>query len=560
MRKKLKFLLIIFILITLLCAQASPLKELRIVTDRDYPPFTFIDENGKLVGISVDFWNLWSERMGIKVELIPLEWEKAQIEIREGKVDAIDTIFKIEEREKYLDFSYPIFPMTSSIYYSSNLKGISSLKDITPYIVGVKRGDALIKIALSKNKDINFKFYENYRDIVQAARKKEISVFLMDDIPANYYLVKNDLLYKFSKTRPFSSNYLYVAVPKGNSKILNLINQGISKIKKEEIEALIDKYILKREKLSEIVVKIITWVILGSLTLTSLLLVFNRILNMKLKQALQETFRLWRYFEGIFEISTLRMKEEDFFQKALELSFHLLTKAKAGSIFRVEEGGVRLVKVLGHDKELKGLLFRREDYISSENGAIIIKDLLTQKRSSKELFENLKKYSIPIKESLITPIRWQDKVIGYLCLDIPLGSKESFNSTDMQIIHQFGKSISAFYVINVPQDILNKNGKFTKEEYEFVKIHSVKSEEILSQVEELKDIAKVVRHHHERWDGKGYPDGLSGEEIPLESRIICIADSFDAMTSERPYKRVFTLEEAKEELLRCKGPSLILIL
>lgn len=69
----------------------------------------------------------------------------------------------------------------------------------------------------------------------------------------------------------------------------------------------------------------------------------------------------------------------------------------------------------------------------------------------------------------------------------------------------------------------------------------------------MKELARIVRHHHERWDGKGYPDGLSAEEIPLESRIIAVADAFEAMTAERPYKRALTLEEAIEEIERNKG-------
>jgi polar amino acid transport system substrate-binding protein len=113
-------------------------------------------------------------------------------------------------------------------------------------------------------------------------------------------------------------------------------------------------------------------------------------------------------------------------------------------------------------------------------------------------------------------------------------------------LHDIGK-------IFVPQDILNKPTKLTKEEYELVKIHPVKSEELVLEIEGLEEIAKIIRHHHERWDGKGYPDGLSDDDIPLGSRILGIADAFEAMTSERPYKKALTLEEAIEELKGCSG-------
>jgi HD-GYP domain-containing protein (c-di-GMP phosphodiesterase class II) len=98
------------------------------------------------------------------------------------------------------------------------------------------------------------------------------------------------------------------------------------------------------------------------------------------------------------------------------------------------------------------------------------------------------------------------------------------------LLHDVGK-------IGVPDSILNKNSQLTREEYEKVKEHSVTGAAILYPIRELGDIAKEVRGHHERFDGAGYPDGLSSEEIPFISRIIAVADTFDAITSDRPYRQ-----------------------
>ena len=98
------------------------------------------------------------------------------------------------------------------------------------------------------------------------------------------------------------------------------------------------------------------------------------------------------------------------------------------------------------------------------------------------------------------------------------------------LLHDVGK-------IGVPDSILNKNGQLTKDEYEKVKEHSVTGAAILYPIRELGDIAKEVRAHHERYDGEGYPDGLKGEEIPFIARIISVADTFDAITSDRPYRQ-----------------------
>lgn len=114
------------------------------------------------------------------------------------------------------------------------------------------------------------------------------------------------------------------------------------------------------------------------------------------------------------------------------------------------------------------------------------------------------------------------------------------------LVHDVGK-------IFVPQSVLNKSEKLTDEEYELIKLHPLKGYELISEIEGLKDIAEIVLYHHERYDGKGYPYGKKGDEIPIESRILCVADSFDAMTSDRPYKKSLTLEEAIEELRKNSG-------
>ncbi len=114
------------------------------------------------------------------------------------------------------------------------------------------------------------------------------------------------------------------------------------------------------------------------------------------------------------------------------------------------------------------------------------------------------------------------------------------------MFHDLGK-------LAIPDEILQKPGKLTDEEYEIIKIHPEAGESILAPLKFLREVAKIVRHHQERWDGKGYPDGLKGEEIPLMARIIAVADALDAMTSKRPYRDPMSLEEAIEEIVRNSG-------
>lgn len=145
---------------------------------------------------------------------------------------------------------------------------------------------------------------------------------------------------------------------------------------------------------------------------------------------------------------------------------------------------------------------------------------------------------------------------------LELGKKLNLDNDTLQrlefsaILHDVGK-------IGIPEEILAKPTKLDKEEFEIIKAHPKLSYNIVKPIELPWDISDDVLSHHERWDGKGYPNGKKEEEISLISRIITIADSFDAMTSDRPYRRGLTLNEAIEEIIRNIGkqfdPTLALI-
>jgi HD-GYP domain-containing protein (c-di-GMP phosphodiesterase class II) len=114
------------------------------------------------------------------------------------------------------------------------------------------------------------------------------------------------------------------------------------------------------------------------------------------------------------------------------------------------------------------------------------------------------------------------------------------------LLHDIGK-------IGILDDILNKPGRLDDNERELIKTHPQLSRTIVGHVSSLTPCLQAILHHHERWDGGGYPSGLKGESIPIEARILSIADSFDAMTSKRPYRNPLSYKEAVEELNRGSG-------
>jgi len=113
-------------------------------------------------------------------------------------------------------------------------------------------------------------------------------------------------------------------------------------------------------------------------------------------------------------------------------------------------------------------------------------------------------------------------------------------------MHDIGK-------ITIPDYILKKPGKLTEDEWEIMKAHTTNGYQILRSADKYSKLAEYALTHHERIDGKGYPQGLKGEEIPLFSRIIGICDAYEAMTADRPYRKALSKEFAINELKRCAG-------
>lgn len=142
-----------------------------------------------------------------------------------------------------------------------------------------------------------------------------------------------------------------------------------------------------------------------------------------------------------------------------------------------------------------------------------------------------------------------DRVSYY---SVMIGKQLGLSDADLEILKQ-GALFHDVGKIGIPDAILQKPGKLTDEEYDDIKNHPSIGAKILAPAKIFSDLIPMVLNHHERFDGKGYPIGLAGEDIPLMARIVCVADSFDAMTSDRSYRPRFTVIAALEEIERCKG-------
>lgn len=142
-----------------------------------------------------------------------------------------------------------------------------------------------------------------------------------------------------------------------------------------------------------------------------------------------------------------------------------------------------------------------------------------------------------------------ERVAGYareIALRMGMREEEQEKIYEMGLLHDIGK-------IGVSEEIINKTSRLTDEEFAQIKEHTVIGSHILNKITVMPELAIGARSHHERYDGRGYPDGLKGEEIPLEARIICLADCYDAMTSTRTYSKPKEQSAVRAEIERCKG-------
>lgn len=195
-----------------------------------------------------------------------------------------------------------------------------------------------------------------------------------------------------------------------------------------------------------------------------------------------------------------------------------------------------------------------------ESGIKSIEQMNTIKRINEELsdtYEKLEKAYMESIETLRQTVEAKDvytrghsdRVSAFSVL---IGEKLGLSENDIRILrigglfHDIGK-------IGVPDSILLKDAKLTDDEYSQIKNHPSIGAHILSNASIFADMLPIVKHHHERYDGNGYPSKLKGEEIPYLARIAAVADTFDAMTSVRPYRTALPIEVVKEEFRRCAG-------
>lgn len=739
------FLLFLFLISSAFCGSANisaskannqEYKEISVVIDDNYPPYTFRDKYGKLQGISIDQWNLWSKKTGIKVNITGLSWDKALEEMGKGSYDVIDTIFENEDRNKLYDFSKPYAKIDVSIFFQNNISGIKDVESLSGFEVAVKKGDNSVKY-LNDRGISNIKEYESYEAIVEAAKNKKVAIFVMDKPPAQYFMYKNNIESKFNYSKPLYTGEFHRAVKKGDSKLLKTVENGFSMISQNEYKIINDKW-LGSSIISSKFLPYLKYAFFILLVVFLIMLFINRTLkkrvNEKTSQLLNviEDLRrsesenkaiikaipdyllildkegmvldylpthdsdesaIWEYDilkKSIFsllpkeagELFILKMQQLLVSSKVQILEFNINIEEKPNfyecrmvnyandkifvmlrditrkklfdeEIYRLSNmdeltglynrnyfeammkhnnenktgnialvicdvDGLKLVNdTLGHnvgDEYLKdaayvlkstfknGIVARigGDEFAiliddTTEEELIILKDKIRDDidicnshnkiipisisigysfcdYKNKDLnlafkeaddcmyrekiyhFQSSNSKNIEILKKMLEARDFITQDHGERLQDLAANLASSVGMTEKEIkeisllaeFHDIGK-------IGIPDNILFKNGKLTNEEKEIMNRHTEIGYRIAKSSPQLIHIADWILKHHEAWNGKGYPFGIKGEEIPIQCRILSIVDAYDAMTNDRPYRKAMTKEEAINEITRCKG-------
>ncbi len=721
-------------------AQLPDTKIISVVLDDNYPPYIFRDAEGKLQGILVDQWALWSKTTGIKAELHAMDWADALDGMRAGKYDVIDTVFQNEERDTWLDFSDPYVTIDVPIYHNKKIGGITDAASLIGFTVGVKAGDACIPI-LQQAGVTDIAEYPSYEAIIDAAKSGEIGVFVVDEPAALYFLYQKGIAKDFQIGESLYSGEFHRAVKKGDAAMLAVVREGFAKILPQDLHRIDDKW-FGRESTWLYLKYYLQYVLIAVAVVGAVILwvsIWNQHLRREVRKKTQELVRekellnitLQSIGDGVVATNVdgtitllnptarrmtgweddalgeqfsnvLRLVNEETeapvsspIEKVLEtgeivgLANHtaLINRngektpiADGASPIRDESGQIygvvmvfrdvtqekqqrdKIEHIMSHDS-MTGLynrwymeeLLNQYDQAKSGNCVLIMGDLnglklvndafghyegdrfirkiamilkscsgprdvvcrwggdeflilmpdagdqdaeqLIERISARCKSESDERLQLSIAlgyarkssetQSIQTVLReaeqltyrrklmieksFRSSVINALSATLAAKSEETEEHAErlQQYCGQIGRilgisnkeldEMTLFAMLHdigkvgINDAILQKPGALTEAEWLEMKKHPEIGFRIAQNNVDLAPISEYILSHHERWDGKGYPRGLRGEEIPVLSRILAIVDAFDAMTNERIYSKPRSPETAAEEILRCAG-------
>jgi len=219
-------------------AAFSPPAQLVVVSDDGYPPFLFRTDTGKLQGIILDKWQLWSGKTGIPVTVEGMEWIKAQESVRNGTADVVDAMVSTEARAKVYEFSAPYADVEARVFFNRSITGISDVASMRGFTIGAKDGSACAAWLEERGVKTLLRFPSSDA-VVEAARTREVPLFCMDLTAAQYFIFKLNLADEFRQTEPLYVARFHWAVAKGRVELRDFIQQGFERVSAAELRVVL---------------------------------------------------------------------------------------------------------------------------------------------------------------------------------------------------------------------------------------------------------------------------------------------------------------------------------
>lgn len=247
----------------------------------------------------------------------------------------------------------------------------------------------------------------------------------------------------------------------------------------------------------------------------------------------------------IDDISYMKAEAEQFSKYKAFISFPLMQAPLKSQMNPL--GIINVTNRFG-DQPYTSLDLRNLDFIA-DTASVAINNQIKDIKLQESYFATMKSLALALDAKDRYTAGHSESVQRHsvsIARQLDLSQEEIANIKRAGALHDIGK-------IGIPDVIINKPGRLTPEEFEKIKEHPAIGEQMILPIPFLNSARGIIRHHHERFDGRGYPDGVKGQEIELGARIMAVADTFDAMTSDRPYRKALSVEEAMAELNRCRN-------
>jgi putative two-component system response regulator len=226
---------------------------------------------------------------------------------------------------------------------------------------------------------------------------------------------------------------------------------------------------------------------------------------------------------------------------------------------------IMLTSVQGIENEINGINSGADEFLTKPLHPSVVRTRIRAMLRNKAAIDSLEEAE-SILFALAQTVEQRDRYTGGHCsrlanFSVAIGTALGLPREDLVALHR-GGYLHDIGKISIPDSILFKQGPLTAEEWDVMQSHTIRGEEICRPMRSLAPVLPVIRNHHERWDGTGYPDRLAGEDIPLPARILQLADIYDALVTARPYKRAYTHDEAlavleEESRLGWRDPELV---